>query len=147
MALILLSSVGDIGPIRLSLVLRHFRRSRRSGLPRGQRLGPRVTAKPSIRRWPQTSTPRSAQCRSARSPSQSCAMLSCMMEKRGALAALRKVRMWASLVFRYAIATGRADSDPAAPLRGTFKAHKARNFAAVTKAKEFGELVAHVRTY
>ena len=69
------------------------------------------------------------------------------MEKRGTLAALRKVRMWASLVFRFGIATGRADNDPAAPLRGTFKAHKARNFAAITKAQEFGELVAHIRTY
>ena len=56
-----------------------------------------------------------------------------LMERRGALSALRKVRMWASMVFRYAIATGRADSDPAAPLRGTFKAHKGRNFAALTK--------------
>jgi integrase len=70
-----------------------------------------------------------------------------LMERRGALAALRKVRMWASLVFRYAIATGRADADPAAPLRGTFKAHKGRNFAAVTKAEEFGSLVAKVRGY
>jgi integrase len=70
-----------------------------------------------------------------------------LMERRGALAALRKVRMWASLVFRYAIATGRAEVDPAAPLRGTFKAHKARNFAAITKAQEFGVLIAKVRAY
>lgn len=70
-----------------------------------------------------------------------------LMERRGALSALRKVRMWASQVFRYAIATGRADNDPAAPLRGTFKAHKPRNFAAVTKAQEFGELVGRIRTY
>ena len=70
-----------------------------------------------------------------------------LMQRRGALAALRKVRMWASLVFRYAIATGRADIDPAAPLRGTFKAHKGRNFAAVTKAEEFGTLIAKVRGY
>jgi integrase len=70
-----------------------------------------------------------------------------LMERRGALAALRKVRMWASQVFRYAIATGRADSDPAAPLRGTFKAHKGRNFAAVTKAQEFGELIGRIRAY
>jgi integrase len=70
-----------------------------------------------------------------------------LMERRGTLAALRKVRMWASMVFRYAIATGRADNDPAAPLRGTFKAHKSRNFAALTKAQEFGELIARIRTY
>ena len=70
-----------------------------------------------------------------------------LMERRGALSALRKVRMWASMVFRYAIATGRADNDPAAPLRGTFKAHKGRNFAALTKAEEFGQLVAKVHSY
>ncbi len=70
-----------------------------------------------------------------------------LMERRGALSALRKVRMWASQVFRYAIATGRADSDPAAPLRGTFKAHKPRSFAALTKSQEFGELVAKVKAY
>ena len=69
------------------------------------------------------------------------------MERRGALSALRKVRMWASMVFRYAIATGRADNDPAAPLRGTFKAHKGRNFAALTKAEEFGQLLAKVHAY
>ncbi|TPV98966.1 MAG: putative prophage CPS-53 integrase [Beijerinckiaceae bacterium] len=70
-----------------------------------------------------------------------------LMERRGALAALRKVRMWASQVFRYAIATGRADIDPAAPLRGTFKAQKVRNFAAVTKPQEFGELIAKIKVY
>ncbi len=55
--------------------------------------------------------------------------------------------MWASLVLCYAIATGRAESDTAAPLRGTFKTHKSRNFAAVTKAQDFEELVARVCTY
>jgi integrase len=70
-----------------------------------------------------------------------------LIEKRGALVALRKVRMWASLVFRYAIATGRAENDPAAPLRGTFKTQKARNFSALTKAEEFGTLISRVRGY
>jgi hypothetical protein len=42
------------------------------------------------------------------------------MERRDALVALRKVRMWASLVFRYAIATGRAENDPAGPLPSPF---------------------------
>jgi integrase len=70
-----------------------------------------------------------------------------LMERRGALVALRKVRMWASMVFRYAIATGRADNDPAAPLRGTFKAHKGRHFAALTKPTELGELLARIQDY
>jgi integrase len=70
-----------------------------------------------------------------------------LMEKRGALVALRKVRMWASGVFRYAIATGRAENDPAAPLRGTFKAHEPRNFPALTKAEELGQLMASIAAY
>jgi len=70
-----------------------------------------------------------------------------VMEKREVLSALRKVRMWASGVFRHAIATGRAENDPAGPLRGTFKAHKPRNFAAITKAEELGELITKIRTY
>lgn len=70
-----------------------------------------------------------------------------LMERRGALSALGKVRMWTSMVFRYAIATGRADNDPAAPLRGTFKAHRPRNFAALTKAQEFGQLLKSIHAY
>jgi integrase len=70
-----------------------------------------------------------------------------VMEKREILSALRKVRMWASGVFRHAIATGRAESDPAAPLRGTFKAHKPKNFAAITKSDALGELVNKIRSY
>ena len=70
-----------------------------------------------------------------------------LMEKREVLAALRKVRMWASGVFRYAIATGRAEANPAETLRGTFKAHKARNFAAITNRDELGDLVAKIRSY
>ena len=70
-----------------------------------------------------------------------------LMERRGALVALRKVQMWASMVFRYAIATGRAENDAAAPLRGTFKAHKGGHFAALTKPSELGQLLARIRDY
>jgi len=70
-----------------------------------------------------------------------------LMERRGALMALRKVRMWTSMVFRYAIATGRAENDPAAPLRGAFKAHKSKHFAALTKPSELGPLLAKIREY
>ncbi len=55
--------------------------------------------------------------------------------------------MWASMIFRYAIATGRADNDPAAPLRGTFKAHKGRHFAALTKPTELAELLGRIQDY
>jgi integrase len=45
------------------------------------------------------------------------------------------------------IATGRAENDPAAPLRGTFKAHKSGHFAALTKPSELGQLLARIRDY
>jgi integrase len=70
-----------------------------------------------------------------------------IMENKEILAALRKVRMWAEGVFRYAIATGRAENNPAQLLRGTFKAHKPKNFAAITNAKEFGELIRKISSY
>jgi hypothetical protein len=69
------------------------------------------------------------------------------MELRGTLVALAKTRMWASGVFRYAIATGRAEQDPAVPLRGTLKAHKSKNFPAITKAKELGALLVAIDKY
>jgi integrase len=55
--------------------------------------------------------------------------------------------MWASGVFRYAIAIGRAEANPADTLRGTFKAHKPRNFAAITNRDELGALVLKIRSY
>lgn len=69
------------------------------------------------------------------------------IEHRGALVALAKTRMWASGVFRYAIATGRSEQDPAAPLRGTFKTHRPKNFAALTKREEVGELLRKIDDY
>jgi integrase len=70
-----------------------------------------------------------------------------IMEKREILAALRKVRMWAEQVFRYAIATGRADNNPAQLLQRTFKTHKPKNFSAITTEKEFGELLRKLSAY
>jgi len=40
------------------------------------------------------------------------------VEKRGAVTLAIQIRQWCSAVFRYAVATGRADSDPAAALKG-----------------------------
>jgi hypothetical protein len=67
------------------------------------------------------------------------------MQERGKLDTLRKVLMWASMVFRFAIGTGRAENDPASLLRGTFKSAKSKNFAAITTPEEFGQLIARIR--
>jgi hypothetical protein len=47
----------------------------------------------------------------------------------------------------FAIATGRAENDPAALLRGTFKTQKPRNFVAFTKSDNFGTLVRRIKAY
>lgn len=51
------------------------------------------------------------------------------IEKRGALDALSDARSYISRIFRYAIATDRAERDPAADLRDAFSKHKKQNHA------------------
>ncbi|MCQ1640542.1 tyrosine-type recombinase/integrase [Escherichia coli] len=50
------------------------------------------------------------------------------IEKRGALEKMRKVRQRCSEVFRYAIATGRAEFNPAADLSSALEIHKSNHF-------------------
>lgn len=51
-----------------------------------------------------------------------------LIEKRGSLEKLRKVRQYCNQIFRYAIATGRATINPAAELTGTLTAPKTEHF-------------------
>lgn len=57
------------------------------------------------------------------------------METRGALETLSKVREYCGRIFRYAIATGRAQFDPAAALRGAFKTRAAVNHPHLPRAE------------
>ena len=50
-------------------------------------------------------------------------------------------------VFRYAIATGRADTDPTCGLRGAIMTPKVRHRAAIIEKAAFRELVRHVWSY
>lgn len=50
------------------------------------------------------------------------------IEKRGALEKMRKVRQRCSEVFRYAIATGRAEYNPAADLSSALDVHQSKHF-------------------
>jgi integrase len=54
------------------------------------------------------------------------------IEHRGAHDLAHRVLQVASQIFRYGVATGRCDRDPAPDLRGALTPHKARNQAAVT---------------
>ncbi|MFZ4587259.1 MAG: tyrosine-type recombinase/integrase, partial [Candidatus Methylopumilus universalis] len=50
-------------------------------------------------------------------------------------------------VFRYAIATGRAERDPSADLRGALPPVKEKHFAAVTEPKEVAKLLRVIDDY
>jgi len=63
------------------------------------------------------------------------------VEARGRFESARRMRSVLSRVFRYAIATGRADRDAAADLRGALTIPKVRHRAAITDPKEAGKLL------
>lgn len=63
------------------------------------------------------------------------------IDERGARYSAHKVKSEISQVFRFAVATGRAERDPCPDLRGAIPPAKGENFAAITNPKEAGELL------
>lgn len=63
------------------------------------------------------------------------------VEERGAQATAHRIRQSMSLVFRYAIATGRAERDPAGDLRGALRPAIARRYATTTEPSKIGVLL------
>lgn len=55
------------------------------------------------------------------------------IEARGSLVEAARVRRWCSQLFRYAIATGRASTDPAAHLRGAIKTRPVKSYPALSR--------------
>jgi len=69
------------------------------------------------------------------------------IEERGAVETAHRTKQLAGQVFRYAIATGRAERDPTPDLKGALTNHKAQHFAAVTDPKAVGQLMANIEEY
>jgi integrase len=69
------------------------------------------------------------------------------VEARGANETARRVRQIASQVFCYAVATGRADRDPSADLRGALAPVEVQHHAAITDPKKVGELLRVLEGY
>ncbi len=69
------------------------------------------------------------------------------IEARGAVYQANRIRETCSLVFRYAIATGRAERDTAADLRGALKTQVATPRAAIIDPKEVGGLLRAIDAY
>ena len=69
------------------------------------------------------------------------------VESRGALELARRARQLMGQVFRYAIATGRADRNPAADLREAIPPANPTHHAAVTEPKAVGALMRAINGY
>jgi integrase len=68
-------------------------------------------------------------------------------EAAGNLETAKRTRAFASRVFRYAVATARAKSDPASLLLGAVAAPKAKHLAAIIDAKRAGDLLRAIERY
>jgi integrase len=69
------------------------------------------------------------------------------IEARGKHETARRCRSFASRVFRYAAATGRAESDPTALLRGALVTPKVKHHGAVLEPAAVGELLRTINAY
>lgn len=69
------------------------------------------------------------------------------VEDRGALETAHRIRTICGQVFRYAIATGRADRDPAADLKGALPPYKPKHLAAITDPAKVGDLLRAIDGY
>jgi integrase len=63
------------------------------------------------------------------------------IEARGSLETAHRARVYAGVIFRYAIHTGRCDRDVSADLRGALPPKKNGHFAAVTDPAKLGDLL------
>lgn len=69
------------------------------------------------------------------------------VETRGRFETARRLRSTCGQVFRYAIATGRAKSDPSVDLRGALTAPKVKHRAAITEPAALGALLRAIEGY
>ena len=69
------------------------------------------------------------------------------IEERGAIESAHRVLACCGQIFRYAIATDRADRDPAVDLRGALAPFKRGHFAAVTEPERLGRLLRQLYAY
>jgi len=69
------------------------------------------------------------------------------IESREALELAHRIRNVCGQIFRYAVATGRAERDPAADLRGALSPVKTKHMAAITEPKKVGDLLRAIDGY
>lgn len=69
------------------------------------------------------------------------------IESKGTIETAHRVKQICGQVFRYAVVTGRAESDPSASLRGALESAKVKHMAAITDRKQAGGLLRAIEDY
>ena len=69
------------------------------------------------------------------------------LEGRGAVESAHRARSMAARVFRYAIATGRAQANPAEHLVGALQRHQTTHLASITEPEQIGPLLRAMHAY
>ena len=69
------------------------------------------------------------------------------LEQRGVIETTHRARALADRVFKYAIATGRGERNPAADLTGALERLQVRHFPSVTKPEQIGALLRALHSY
>jgi integrase len=68
-------------------------------------------------------------------------------ESRGALDTAHRIKQNCGQIFRYAVATGRAERDPSQDLRGALPSVRKNHFASITDPKQVGELLRAIQGF
>lgn len=69
------------------------------------------------------------------------------LEAKGVHETAKRCRSFASRVFRYSVATGRCNSDPAQLLQGALITPRARHYSAILEPTKFGELLRAIEAF
>jgi len=69
------------------------------------------------------------------------------IEKKGAIETTRRARQLISQIYRYAIATGRAERDPIPDLRGAFEPQHVKHHSALVEPKDVGHLMVAIDNF
>jgi len=69
------------------------------------------------------------------------------VESRGAIETTHRVQQNCGQVFRYAVATGRAESDPSRDLRGALTPWRPQHYATLTDPREVGRLLRDIESH
>jgi integrase len=69
------------------------------------------------------------------------------IERRGRFETAKRLRSISGTVFRYAIATGRAERDPSADLRGALTVHQVNHRATIVEPKAIGALLRAIEEF